>query len=60
METLNKTEVGIRDWSIAVIGLPMFLSGRMWMRGLWVWNAVESFRWGLMGHPSRNMKDLVA
>jgi hypothetical protein len=27
--------------------------------GLQVWKAVESFKWGLMGYPSRNMKDFV-
>jgi hypothetical protein len=31
--------------------------------GFWdlgIWNAVECFKWGLMGHPSRNMEDFVA
>jgi hypothetical protein len=56
-KTLNKTEVGTRDWGIAVKGLTMLLFERMWILGLWIWNAVECFKWGLMGHPSRNMED---
>jgi hypothetical protein len=40
-----------------VIGLTMLLFERMWIWGLWIWKAVE---WGLVGHPSRNMEDLVA
>jgi hypothetical protein len=36
METLTKTEVGTRDWGIAVIGLTMLLFGRMWISGLWI------------------------
>jgi hypothetical protein len=30
-KTLTKTEVGTRDWDIAVIGLTMLLFGRMWI-----------------------------
>jgi hypothetical protein len=56
---LTKIEVCIRDWGIAVIGLTMLLFGRMWILGLWIWKAVECFKWGLMGHPSRNMEDFV-
>jgi hypothetical protein len=33
-KTLTKTEVGTRDWGIAVIDLAMLLSGRMWIWGL--------------------------
>jgi hypothetical protein len=29
--TLTKTEVGTRDWGIAVIGLTTFLFGKMWI-----------------------------
>jgi hypothetical protein len=43
-----------------VIGLTMHLFGRMWTWGLWVWKAVECFKWGLMSHPSRNMENFVA
>ena len=53
---LTKTEVGTRDWGIAVIGLTMFLLGGMWIWGLQ--KAVE-LMWGLMGHPSMNVKDFV-
>ena len=38
----------------------MILFERMWIFGLWIWNSVECFKWGLMGHPSRNMEDFVA
>ena len=54
---LTKTEVGTREWGIAVIGLTMFLFERMWIWGLCIWKAMECFKWGLMGHPSRNMED---
>jgi hypothetical protein len=30
-EILTKTEVGTRDWDIAVIGLTMLLFERMWI-----------------------------
>ena len=43
-----------------MIGLTMFLFERMWIWGFWIWKAVECFKWGLMGHPRRNMEDLVA
>jgi hypothetical protein len=43
-----------------VIGLTMLLFGRMWIWRLWIWNAVECFKWGLMGYPRRNMEDFVA
>ena len=38
----------------------MLLFERMWILGLWIWNAVECFKWGLMDYPSRNMEDFVA
>ena len=38
----------------------MLLFERMWILVLWSWNTVECFKWGLMGHPSRNMEDFVA
>jgi hypothetical protein len=59
-KTLTKTKVGTRDWGIAVIGLTMFLFERTWILGLWIWNAVECFKLGLMGHHSRDMEDFVA
>ena len=57
-ETLTKTEVHIRDWGIAVIGLSTLWFGGMFILGLW--KAVEWFRWVLVGHPSRNMEDIGA
>jgi hypothetical protein len=56
----NKTEVGIRDWHITVIGLTMPSFGRMWIWGLCIWKALECFMWGSMGHPGRNMEDVIA
>jgi hypothetical protein len=38
----------------------MLLFGRMWIWELWIWKAVECFKWGLMDHPSRNMEDFVS
>jgi hypothetical protein len=38
----------------------MLLFERMWILELRIWNTVECFKWGLMGHPSRNMEDFVA
>jgi hypothetical protein len=37
--------------------MPLF--ERMWIWGLWIWNTVECFKWGIMDHPSRNMEDFV-
>ena len=45
-KTLTKTQVGARDWGIAVIGLTMLLFGRMWILGLWIWKAMECFKEG--------------
>jgi hypothetical protein len=59
-KTLSKTEVGTRDWGIAVICLTILLFERMWNLGLWIWNTVECFKWDLMGHPSRTMENFVA
>ena len=36
----------------------MLLFGGVWVLGLW--KAVECFKLGLMGHPSRNVGDFVA
>ena len=55
----SKTEVGTRDWGIAVIGLTMLLFERMWIWGLWIWKAVECFKWGLIGYTSRNMGEYL-
>jgi hypothetical protein len=37
----------------------MLLFERMWIWGLWIWKAVECFKWGLMGYPGKNMEDFV-
>jgi hypothetical protein len=37
----------------------MLLFRRVWTLGLWIWKAVECFKWGLVGHPSRNMEEFV-
>ena len=43
-----------------MIDLTMLLFERMWIWGLWIWNTVECFKWGLISHPSKNMEDFVA
>ena len=48
--TLTNIEVGTREWGVAMIALTMLLFERMWIFGLWIWNSVECFKWGLMGH----------
>ena len=43
-KTLTKTEVGTRDWGIAVIGLTMLLFERMWILDFGFgkqWNALN-------------------
>ena len=55
---LTKTEVGTRDWGFAVIGLTMLCFEEcIW--GLRIWKAVDCIKWGLLGYPSRNIKDFV-
>ena len=27
---------------------------------LWIWKAIECFKWDLMGHPSKNMENIDA
>jgi hypothetical protein len=60
IEAPTKTEVGTRDWGIAVIGLTMLLFGSMGISEFWIRKAVECFRWHLMGHTSRNKEDISA
>ena len=38
----------------------MYFFGRMQIQGLWIWKGVECVKWGLLGHPNRNMDDFVA
>lgn len=56
-KTLSNTEVGTRNWDTAVRDLTMFLFGGMWILGLWIWKAMESFKWDLLGYFSRNIED---
>ena len=42
-----------------MIDLSMLLFGRMQILRLRIWKAVECYKWGLMGYPSRSMKDFV-
>ena len=42
------------------IGWLVLIFGGMWIWGRWIWKAVECFKWGLMGHPSRNMENIGA
>ena len=39
-----------------MIFLTRLLFGGMWLLGLW--EAVEYFKWSLMGHPIRTMEDI--
>jgi hypothetical protein len=32
----------------------------MWICGHWICKAAKSFKWGLMGYPTRKMEDFVA
>jgi hypothetical protein len=32
----------------------------MWIQVLWSWKAMECFKYGSMGYPSRNTEDFVA
>jgi hypothetical protein len=49
-KTLTKTEVSTRDWGIAMIGLTMLLFGGPWIWGLWIWKAVECFKYNIVGY----------
>ena len=51
IETLSKTEVVTRDLAITVTDMTMFLFGGPWTLELWVREAAEHFKQGLMGHP---------
>jgi hypothetical protein len=58
-KTLSKTEVGTSIWVITVIVLTLLLLERMCILALWIWKAVESFEWGIIGYFSRNMEEFV-
>jgi hypothetical protein len=38
----------------------MLLFGGMQILGLWLWEPVGCFNWGLMYHPNRNTGDIGA
>ena len=56
----NEDKIWYQEWGIAVRGLTMLLFGGMWIWELWIWKAVECFKWGLMHHPRRSMEDRCA
>ena len=61
MESLHsyrnpKREVGTSNWGFALIGLAMLFFGGKQTLSLWM-RKVECFKWGLMDHTNRNMKD---
>ena len=41
-----------------MMGLTTFLFGEMWIWEFWIWKVVECYKWGLIGHPNRNMEDI--
>jgi hypothetical protein len=43
-ETLTKTEIGTRNWVIAVTSLTMLLFGKMWILELWTRKTIECFK----------------
>jgi hypothetical protein len=59
MVSVHSSKTLTNKLGIAVIGLTVLLFGRMRILGLRIWKAVECFKWGLMGYPSRNMEDFV-
>lgn len=53
-----KTEVGTRDWDVAVIGLIMVLFGGIWTLVLRVTKAAAGcFKYCSMDHTRRSVKD---
>jgi hypothetical protein len=38
----------------------MLIFREMWILGLCIWKSAECFKWGLVGHPSRDMEGFVA
>lgn len=52
------TELGTRNWDIAMTGLTVLLFRVMWNNlGIWTRKAIGHFKWGLIVHPSRSMED---
>lgn len=42
-----------------MIDLIMVLSGRTWILALWIWEAMECFKWQSMGSHSGNIEDII-
>ena len=40
--------------------LTIHLFREMQIWGLWIWKAVECFKWGLVSHSSRNLEEIGA
>lgn len=55
--TATKTEVSTWEQGSAVMGRTRLVVGGMWTLGLWIRKEVERFKWSLMGHTSRIIKD---
>lgn len=55
--TMTKTEVSTREQGIAVMGWTRLVVGGIWTLGLWIRKEVECFKWGLMSHTHRIIKD---
>ena len=51
MEIQLKREAGNRD-------LTMLLFGGKWILRVWIWKAMDHFKWGLRDHLSRNMESI--
>lgn len=54
---IRQIQVSTRDWSIGFDRPDETLFGEMCTLGLWIRKAVEGFKCGLKGHPSRNIED---
>lgn len=54
---VTKTEVALRDWIIAVTGLPFLFVGGVETLGLWIAKVVGHCNQGSVGHPSRHLGD---
>lgn len=54
----SKTEIGIRDWDLAVTGSMMVLVSKMWSLDFPLGKELkELFKWGLVGGSSRSRED---
>ena len=60
IKTLNKIEVGTRDWYLAEIDLIICLFGEIWNFVLCIWKAVECFNHSLISNTNINIEDIGA